>query len=181
MKRPWLFATALLVLILAVGGVTAQGTTTAMDCQPVDDKKLCIDEFETPDEALVAGEQGEFSVTVTNEGDVPATGMVLLHTASPENETSAYRLNQITLESGESKTLTRPINATTPGTHGLRVSVADAETGSFFDVTDIATVEVLEEPPARLGGPIDRTEIALTVLIVASMGILGMGYRFVKR
>lgn len=182
MKRPWLVGTVLIVFFVAVGGVAAQGTTTAMQsCQPVDDKQLCIEEFDTPDEPLVVGEHGEFSVTVTNDGEVPASGMVLLHTANPENNTSSYRLDEITLGPGESETLSRPINATTPGTHGLRISVHDAETGDTYDISEIATVEILEEPPKRLGGPIDRTEIALGALIVALGGIFAMGYRYVTR
>lgn len=182
MKRPWLLGTVFaLVLILAVGGVYAQGTTMASDCQTIDEERLCIEEFTTPEEPLVQGEQSEFSLTVTNDGEVPATGVVMLHTVNPENETSAYQMNQITLDPGESETLTRPINASTPGTHGLRLSIVDPDTGEFYDISDIAVVEVLEEPPMQLGGPIDRTEIALAVLIVATLGVLGMGYRFVKR
>lgn len=100
-----------------------------------------------------------------------------MHTASPENETDVFELEETTLEPGEEHSFSQELNASTPGTHGLRLTLTEPSTRHVFDVSEIKTVEVLAEHPKRLGGPIDRSEIALGALVVSLLGILGLGYR----
>ncbi|MFW6458453.1 MAG: hypothetical protein ACOCY6_03460 [Halodesulfurarchaeum sp.] len=181
MSRRWflgLVFVMLAVTTLGVGVGTVAGQPS--DCEPVDDQQLCIDEFDTP-EQLVVNESVEFSLTLTNYGNESTTATVYLHTADPNNETADYELEEVTLDPDESTTLSRPIDASTPGVHGLRISVVGTESRDVFDVSDIATVEILEEHPPELGGPIDRTEIALGVLVLAMACIAGLGYRIYRR
>jgi len=183
MKSKRIVTVALLgVLALSFGilGAAGTGAGQATDCQPNEDRQLCIEDFTVSEERIVTGETGEFTITVENNGTATATGRLLLHTSSPENETNVYRFEQLTLEAGEEHTISRKINATTPGTHGLRLTLSEPSTQHVFDVSTIKTVEVLAEHPEQLGGPIDRTEIALGALIASLIGILGLGYRMLR-
>lgn len=173
-----------LILLLAFGlliaGVVAfagGGVAQSTQCQPIEDRHLCLDEVTVEADQLVLGEQGEFSVTVRNEGNSTATGVVLLDTASPDNETNTYEVEELTLEPGASQTVSRDINASTPGTHGIRLWLIEPSTQHVYDVSEIKYLEVLEEHPKELGGPIDRTEIALGALLAAVLGMLALGYR----
>lgn len=166
-----------LLVVTGMLGFVGTGASQATQCQPVEDRQLCIESFSLSDDRIVVTEQGEFSVTVVNEGNVSTTGTVMLHTASPENETDVYQLDAVSLEPGGEQTLTRTINASTPGTHALRVTLSEASSRHVFDVSEIKTIEVLEDHPKELGGPIDRTEIALGALVGAVVGLLLLGYR----
>lgn len=171
----------ILVLSFGILGVAGAGASQANSCQPNGDRQLCISDFTVSNDQIVVGERSEFTITVRNNGSAPATGLLLLHTASPDNVTNVYRFEQFTLEPGEEHTVTRAINATTPGTHGLRLTLSEPSTEHVFDVSTIKTVEVLADHPNQLGGPIDRTEIALGALVVSLIGILGLGYRMFRR
>lgn len=133
------------------------------DCQPIEDRQVCITDFSLSDDQLVIDEQGQFSVTLTNNGTETVSGTLLLHIAGPANNTTAYQLTDIEIGDGEQETISREINASTPGVHGVRVTFVETETRHVFDLSEIKTVEVLEHPN-ELGGPIDRTEIALGAL-----------------
>ena len=139
------------------------------------ESELCIQAFDVADDSLVVEESTSFSVTVQNTGSETATGVVLLHTAGPDDETNAYQMNRLTLEPNASETLTRDINATTPGEHVLQISVIDPTTSERVAVSERRRVTIHAEPPARLGGPIDRTELAVVALVgsLAGIGLLG--------
>lgn len=166
-----------MVLSLLVVGVLAPAAAGASQCQPIEDRQLCIADLSVSADQVVIGEQAAFEATIENAGNESATGAVMLHTASPENETAVYRLERVTLAPGATTTVSRAINASTPGTHGLRISLTDPETGQVYDVSAIETVDILASHPAGLGGPIDRAEIALGALLLSLLGLLGLGYR----
>ena len=170
----------LLTGILLLGGLIVFpgiGATQASTCHPIDDRQVCISDFSVSADRFVVGETGELSLTVTNNGTGPVTGTITLHTAGPENETAAYTLDEITVDEGESTTVSREINATNPGIHGFRVTFVETETRHVFAVSAIKTIEVLEDHPKELGGPIDRTELALGALVGAVGALLLLGYR----
>lgn len=177
-RRTLLYA-ILVVGILVSGSLVfaGGGASQTSECQPIEDRHLCLDELTVSSEQLVIGEQGEFSVTVVNEGNSSATGELTLNTAGPDNETNAYEVEELTLEPGETKTVSRAINTSTPGTHGLRLWLIEPSTQHVYDVSEIKTIEILEEHPKELGGPIDRTEIALGALLAAVLGMIYLGYR----
>jgi DUF971 family protein len=179
MHSRWVVGLTVLAVVLSVGSVGLVGTSAgqAAQCQPIEDRQLCLTEFTVSEAYLLQGSQGDFSVTVENTGNESATGVVLLRTASPANETNVYRVQQVTLDPGETETLSRSINATTLGTHGLRLSVVDPPTQRTYDWSEIQTIEVREDHPKQLGGPIDRTEIALVALLGSLCCLLGFGYR----
>ncbi|MFB6109745.1 MAG: hypothetical protein ABEJ60_02570 [Halodesulfurarchaeum sp.] len=167
-----------LVLFLLTGAIATGGAgAAATDCREVNDQQLCIEELTVPAEYLLTGERGNFSITVTNPGNATATGIVMLHTVSPGNTTNVYRVDRVRLAPGERITLTRGLNASTVGVHGLRATIVEPETRRRYDVSGVETVRVREEPPTRLGGPIDRTEIALAALVGALSVLIGLGYR----
>lgn len=171
---------ASVAVFLVLGGLfvfSGIGATQTSQCQPIEDRQVCITDFSLAEDRLLVGDQGEFSVTLENNGSEPVTGALVLHTAGPENNTSAYQLTDIELDAGDSQTITRKINATTPGVHGFQMTVVESETRHVFAVSEIKTIEILEEHPTELGGPIDRTEIALGALIAALLGMIFMGYR----
>ena len=163
------------VLIAAVA--SGVGLSATEGCETGQETTLCIDELTLSDDELVAGTEGQFSLTVTNYGEDTRTGILRLYTAGPDNETNVYNMQQVTLKPETSKTVTRPINASTPGTHGLRVTLVDPMSGERYDTSEIKTLEVREEPPAELGGPIDKTEIALVALVGSLIGLGVLGYR----
>ena len=174
---------SLLIISLLVAGslvFAGGGAAQTTQCQPIEERQLCFSEFTVSEETLVLGDDAEFSVTIENNGNASATGAVNLYTASPDNETNVYRVKKVTLEPGETETISRDINASTPGIHGLRFSLVETSTLHLFDTTEIETIEILEEHPKELGGPIDRTEIALVALIGSVLCMLGFGYRQVR-
>jgi hypothetical protein len=168
---------AVLLALLGLAVAPGIGATQASQCQPIEDRQVCITDFSLSDDQLVVGERGEFSVTLSNNGSGSVTGTLFVHTAGPSNETSAYRLTGIQINQGEQRTITRGINATTPGVHGFRMTVVESGTGHVFDVSEIKTIEILEDHPKELGGPIDRTELALGALVAAVLGMIALGYR----
>ena len=166
--------------LLVLGGLftgAGIGAAQSTQCQPIEDRQVCITDFSISDDQLVLGERGQFSVTLTNNGTGSVAGTFFLHTAGPTNNSSAYQLKGIEIDEGESTTITREINASTPGIHGFRITFVETETGHVFDVSEIKTIEVLKAHPKELGGPIDRTEIALGALFAAVLGMVFMGYR----
>ncbi|MDR5656847.1 hypothetical protein RH831_06600 [Halodesulfurarchaeum sp. HSR-GB] len=166
--------------LAASGPLLPTGANAQADCDPIEDRSLCIEAVELSEESLVLGEQGEFTVTVRNTGETVTSGTVVLHTASPENETESYEVETVSIDPGQEASVSRAINASTVGTHGLRFTVLDAETREPADVSDVHTIEVLESHPAELGGPIDRTELALVAFLGAILSLVGLGYRMVQ-
>lgn len=167
-----------LVAALVVSIGAAPGVAASEDCETDVDRTLCIEEFAVSDEELVVGDTTEFTATVTNPGAETTTGVVLLYTAGPDNETNAYQLDRVTLEPNETRTISRAINASTPGTHTLQMTILDPATSQQLDASEPRSVEVYESTPARLGGPIDRTEIALVALVGSILGMGAIGYRY---
>lgn len=155
----------------------AGGATTGADCQTIDDQKVCIQDVSTPETLIIGGENGTVSVTIENVGQEEVSPLVVLNTVDPDNETSTFQIGQPTLAPGESTTVTQPLNATTPGTHGVQVVLADSATGQRYDISEAAVIEVREEPAPGLGGPIDRTEIALVALLGVILGMAVPGLR----
>lgn len=165
-----------LVVLAALAG-PAVGTDA---CEAVDGQQVCITSIDVSAEELTQGEEGQLSVTVTNEGDQTTTFRMILAVASPNNETNAVELDrsaeQRTLEPGESRTFTQPLAPETPGTHALELRLVTDDRQSRFDASDPIAVEVVE-PSAGLGGGIDRAEIALVALLGA-LTVLGyLGYK----
>ena len=173
-KSRILVAGLLLVLVLGVPFFGA-GASATEQCQSVEEQRICIEDVSLPEDPFVLGEQGEFSVTLANTGNQSAMGTVMLYTASPENETSAYRVESISLRPGDQTTVSRAINASTAGTHGLRFAVVEPQSQAVYDISSVHTIEILEEHPKQLGGPIDRTEIALVALLGSLCCLLGFG------
>lgn len=165
---------AVFVVVTMVSGV---GLAASEDCEAGAETTICIDDLTVSDDYLIMGEKGEFSLTITNHAEETKTVVPLLYTAGPDNETDAYQMEEVTLEPGASETVTQPIDATTPGTHGLRITLVDPATGERYDTSEIKTLEVREEAPAELGGPIDKTEIALVALVGSLLGLVALGYR----
>ena len=177
MKRPYIIK---LVFIVVIISPLAMGIGLAADSgyQQVENPDLQISEFTVTKDTVVVGDRIEegFSVTVTNNGSSNTTAVLMVYTANEENQTDSYRVPEFAIGPGESHTITRPLNASTPGTHGLRVAMVDPVTQQQYDVSDIKTVKVYEEPPKRVGGPIDRSEIALGALIASVLGMVGLVY-----
>lgn len=146
-------------------------------CEAVDGQQVCITEIGVSSDQLTQGDEGELSVTITNDGNQTTTFRLILAVASPNNETNAIELSrpaaQRTLEPGESQTFTQPLSPETPGTHALELRLVTDDRQQRFDASDPITVEVVE-PSAGLGGPIDRAEFALAALVgaVAVVGYL---------
>lgn len=170
-----------LALLLTASMVAGVGLAAEEDCESASEARLCIDDLSVSDDELLVGDEAEFTVTVSNHGEETNTAALLLYTAGPDNETDAYQMDRVTLDAGESESFTQAINASTPGTHGLRIALVDPTTGEQYDTSEIRTVEVREEAPAELGGPIDKTEIALVALVGSILGMVGLGYREYSR
>ena len=160
------------VAMVLSGGVAAQDTCTAADDRPVG-----IQDVSAPDTLVVDGEDGTVSITVENAGNQSKDVVVFLYVLDPDNETRQFQLARQTLSSGESTTIDQSLNATTPGRHGLQVELVDPSTGQRYDLSEPMTVDVRSDPPARLGGPLDRSEFALGALVLAILGLIGLGYR----
>lgn len=170
-----------LALLLTASMMAGVGLAAEEECESATDATLCIDDLSVSENELLVGDEAEFTVTITNHGEETATGVLLLYTAGPDNETDAYQMDRVTLDTGESESFTQAINASTPGAHGLRIALVDPTTGEQYDTSEIRTVEVREEAPAELGGPIDKTEIALVALVASILGMVGLGYREYNR
>ena len=167
-----------LAVTLLVGTMSpASGAAAESECQPVENRQVCLQDFSAPESLLIGGENGSISVTVENVGSVEAEALVVLNTNDPNNQTASFPLARPTLAPGESQTIEQPLNATTPGSHGLRVIVVDSATGQQYDTSETVGLEVRSEPEPGLGGPIDRVEIALVALVAALVGIVALGLR----
>ncbi|MFB6242950.1 MAG: hypothetical protein ABEH80_02525 [Halobaculum sp.] len=161
------------LLVLPAG---AAGTTPR--CQATGDKKVCLTEVTVSDDTLVVGERGQVRVTVENQGSQVVTPRVSMNTAGPNNTTGVYPLGRPELQPGDSETLTQPLSAENPGQHGVQVLVFSATGNHRYDISEIKFVDVVEEPPTRLGGRIDASEISLVVLVVSLLGAGVTGYRY---
>jgi hypothetical protein len=155
----------------------ASGASADADCSAVEDRQVCLQEFSAPETLLIDGENGTVSITAENVGSVEAGVLVVLNTRDPNNETSSFALAEETLAPGESTTVTQPLNATTPGTHGLRAVLVDTSTNRQYDTSESVFLDVRSEPAPGLGGPIDRTEIALVAFLAAIVGMVALGMR----
>ncbi|MCU4717141.1 COG1361 family protein [Halapricum hydrolyticum] len=174
--------TLVLLLALSAIGLVAHGTIAqpGQDCQPVDDRQVCIQDASAPDTLIINGDNEDLSITIENVGSTNSTAIVMLDVERPDNSTARYQLEEPTLAPGETATVTQPLNATTEGTHLLQVAVVDDQSLQIYE-TKTLSVEVRTEPAPGLGGPIDRVEIALAALIVALLGIAALAYRTVDR
>jgi hypothetical protein len=166
-----------LTLATASFGAVSLASGADADCSAVEDRQVCVQEFSAPETLLIDGENGTVSITAENVGSVEAGVLVVLNTRDPNNETSSFALAEETLAPGESTTVTQPLNATTPGTHGLRAVLADSSTNRQYDTSESVFLDVRSEPTPGLGGPIDRTEIALVALLAAIVGMAALGTR----
>lgn len=155
----------------------ASGVSADADCSAIEDRQVCIQGFSAPETLLIGGENGTVSITAENVGSTEAGVLVVLNTRDPNNETGSFALAEPTLAPGESTTITQSLNATTPGTHGLRAVLVDAATNEQYDTSESVFLDVRSEPAPGLGGPIDRTEIALVALLAAIVGMVGLGVR----
>lgn len=167
-------ALSLAVAALAAAGA---GATAQDDCRAIDEKQVCVQDVSLSDDELVDGDRGEVSVTVENVGNETVAPAVVLNVVAPDNETGVYQIGQPTVAPGGTAAVSQPLNASTVGTHGLRVQLVDGETRGVYDASEAVTLEVLDEAPRELGGPIDRTEIALAALVLALVGMGALGYR----
>lgn len=171
-----LFALLALFLPLSIVGA-GTGSAATSECQTIDNQQLCIEEVTVSDDTLLTGEQGNLTITMTNPGMQNASGTLLLYHVNPANNTSVFQVERLELEPESEQTVTQSMNASTVGTHGLRAAVVDPETRDYYDLSEIKTIEVRDEPAPGLGGPIDKVELSLGALIVSLAVIFGLGYR----
>lgn len=175
--------TALVVAaaVLALLAVAPVGPAAAQeDCRAVEGRQVCVQDVSLSSSVLVDGEQGEITTTIENVGNETASPSVMLSVAQSANETGIYEIGQPVLEPGESTTLSQPLNATTNGTHAFQIQLLDPGTRVRFDTSEPVTLEVVDEAPPGLGGPIDRVELAIGGLAVALVGFAAVGYRVVN-
>jgi|GEM_PF-1298112 len=166
------------VVVAAVLALTATGGVAAQEaCRTIDGTQVCVESASLSDDWLVVGDRGEVSATVENTGNATASPLVILTVGSPNNETGVYRIGQPTLDPGESTTVSQPLDANTTGTHTFRIQTAHGASQQVYDTSESLTLDVREEPPTELGGPIDRTEIALVALALTLVGMVALGYR----
>lgn len=174
-------AAVVVAVAVAVGLTTAAGAAVAVtaqeQCQPVEDRQVCIQSLSLSDDTLVAGQRGTITATVENVGSAPASAAVILVVVGPDNATNIAQIGQLTLEPGETTEVSQPLDGNTTGTHGLQVQLVDGDTRERYDTTEPVVLDVLAEAPAELGGPLDRTEAALGVLVAALVGMVALGYR----
>jgi hypothetical protein len=177
-------ATVVVVLALTatVLGATlpASGATPSEECRAIDDRQVCVQDLSTPETLIVGGERKNVSVSIENVGNTSTESAVLLGIVDPNNETALFQLGRPTLAPGEARTIDQPLNASTPGTHSLQFVLVDAVTQQRFDTSEVVTIEVRTEPPAGLGGPLDRAEFALAALVLALAGLGALAYRQVR-
>lgn len=174
-RRLWV-AVCLCCLVGLVALAPAAGATER--CRAVSDQKVCLTDVSITTDELVVNQTATVKVTVENRGDQVVTPRVTMNTAGPNNTTSIVPIGRPELQPGESTTLTQTVSGETPGTHGVQVLVVTADGTHRFDISAIQYVEVLAEPPAELGGPIDQTELSLGVLLIALVGAGVTGYRY---
>jgi len=170
--------TAVVLLAVVVSVTVAGGSAAAQDdCRAIDGTQVCVESASLSDEWLLVGDRGEVSATVENVGNESASPLVILNVVDPENQTGIYQIGQPTLEPGESTTLSQPLDANTTGVHGFQIQLAHGATQQIYDSSEPMTLAVREEPPTELGGPIDRTELAVVALALALVGMTALGYR----
>jgi hypothetical protein len=180
-RRRWVgIPLCCLAVVAAVVGVTAvTGATGATErCQATGEQKACLTDVRVSDDTLVVNQTGTVEVTVENQGDKLVAPRVTMNTAGPDNTTSIALIGQPELQPGETATVTQSLAGETPGQHGVQVIVTTPDGTHQFDISAIQFVQVTAEPPAELGGRIDRTEISLAVLLVALVGASVAGYRY---
>ncbi len=169
----WRIVSAVLGVVMF--GFVAAPVAGTDACEAVDGRQVCITEIGVSSTELTQGQEGQLSVTITNEGEEPTTFRLILAVASPNNETTAVELDrpeaERTLQPGDSQEFTQPLSPETPGTHALELRLVTDDRENRFDTSDPLTVEVVE-PSAGLGGRIDRAEIALVALL-AALGVMG--------
>jgi len=164
----------LLATVAVAGPTSAQ---SAEECQEIEDRQVCIQDVSAPGSLVIGDEPGNLSVTVENMGSTNATSVVILYLERPNaNESEQIELARPLLVGGESTTITQSLNASTEGTHRLQIGLIDEQTIERYDLSEVFTIEVRTEPEPGLGGPIDRTEIALAALVVSVLAIAGLGY-----
>ncbi|ESP88353.1 hypothetical protein [Candidatus Halobonum tyrrellensis] len=156
--------------------VFVAGPALAADagCTATDGEPVCLDGVSVSDERLAKGESATLEATVRNAGETPANATVVLNTAGPDNVTRSFTLGRVRLAPGETRTVTQPIDASTPGSHGLQLLVFDGSGARTYDSSAVLTVAVTER---GLGGALDRSEYALGALVGAVAVVGGLGYR----
>ncbi|MFB6122469.1 MAG: CARDB domain-containing protein [Haloferacaceae archaeon] len=176
MKHAFSGIAAVLLVALLLGAI-AEPTLATQRYQSGQGSQIFIQSTTVSSSELVVGHSGTLDIRVTNNGTTSETVSVALIVSGPDNQTDAYELDRPTLGPGATTTITKQLNASTPGTHHLRVQLLDPDTAATYDTSRDITVTVLESPPARLGGPIDKTEIALGALVAALLGMGVLGWR----
>ncbi|WP_459194975.1 hypothetical protein [Halosimplex sp. J119] len=176
------FGIALIIAAVALAafvgvGAAQDGTATQDECRVVNGSQVCVTDLSVSKDPLVAGNSGEVTATIENVGNRTASPVVVLNVVHPGNDTGVFAIGEPAIEPGASTSVSQPLDANTTGTHGFQVQLVDRQTRGLYDTSDPVTVEVVDEVPARLGGPVDRVEIALLALVVALVGMGAVAYR----
>ncbi|WP_135855065.1 hypothetical protein [Halorussus salinus] len=167
--------TGSLIAFLLVATFLVSGSGVAeKSCTTENSSKVCVNDLSVSPGMLLVGEKGNISVVLENKGSEPVSAVVTLNTAGPNNTTSIYQLGKPTLMPGETRTVSTSLNGSTPGIHGFRVLVSDADSGKVYGTSEIETIEVRSEPPVELGGPFDRSEFALFALLFSVSVVVGL-------
>lgn len=182
MDRRVAFISALGMVLAVVIAISAGGapTQSVEECQSIENKQVCIEEVSGPD-SLVVGERGNISITLDNRGSEDATSVLMLYIERPNTNTSEQiEIGRPSIQAGETATVTQTLNASTPGTHRIQFGAIDQETIQRYHLSEVTTIEVRTEPATGLGGPIDRTEIALGLFVLSLVGMSAVGYRWYR-
>lgn len=168
------------VLIVLLTAALAAGSVAGADaaaCTADGERKLCLTDVTVSTDRMAVGESATLDITVRNDGEAAANATVVLNTLDPNNVTESYTLREGRLEPGEELTVSQPLDASTPGTHGLQVLVFDGAIEHRYDASEVKTLHV-EEQSTRLGGQFDTPDIALVALIGSLAVLGGMVYRY---
>lgn len=152
-----------LTFVLAAGSALG----AERECTAADGRTVCLEDVRLSADRLVRGETATLEATVRNAGDAPANATVVLNTVDPNDTVDSYTLGRVSLAPGESRTVRQPLDASTPGTHGVQLLVVDGNGSHRYDASTVRTIAVAER---GLGGTLDRTEYALGAL-VGSVGV----------
>ncbi|UIP00880.1 hypothetical protein Hbl1158_05855 [Halobaculum sp. CBA1158] len=162
-------AVVLFVAALLVGPAVGAAGAQSGSCEADGAAQLCLTEASLGSDELTAGESTTLTATVENVGDERATAVVVLNVAGPDNETDSLEIRRESIPPGETLTVTKTVDASTPGTHAMQVLVYNDDLAHRYDASEPWTVEVNEQ---GLGGGIDTPEYALAALI-GSLAVLG--------